>query len=77
MRLIDIEVDEVSLVDKAANNRSFVMKKRDVEVKKEEPKVEVKEVVVVEVVKENEPTKEDMEVLDAIGNILAELKTSL
>lgn len=41
MRLIDITVDEVSLVDKAANKRQFVLIKRD-EPKSETSKVEEK-----------------------------------
>jgi len=35
MRLKDIEVDEVSLVDKAANNKKFAFLKRDAEDHKE------------------------------------------
>jgi hypothetical protein len=87
MRLKEIVVNEVSLVDKAANKKMFAFIKRDetkVEDKKEvvlEPAVIVKEpeVIVEPVVenKEEELTEEDMKAMESLYEQVKVLETKL
>ena len=58
MRLSNIQVDEVSLVDKAANKRKFAFMKRD---NSEDVKEEVKETQ--KVVDKEELTPEELDIL--------------
>jgi hypothetical protein len=69
MRLIDITVDEVSLVDKAANKRQFVLIKRDGEVKKEEVKVEETKPAAPAPEPKVEPAQEDPEIKAALNEM--------
>jgi hypothetical protein len=77
MRLKDIEVDEVSLVDKAANNKKFAFLKRDAEDHKEIEKTEeVKEAEKLlnkEVPPTDEPTAEELALIADLSKQIAEL----
>lgn len=69
MRLKDIEVDEVSLVDKAANKRKFAFMKRDntEDHKETEKNEEVKEAEQnITVVPTDEPTAEEVEAIEKL-----------
>jgi len=71
MRLKDIEVDEVSLVDKAANKRKFAFMKRDNtdEHKEAEKNDEVKEAeqnIAVVTPVTDEPTAEEVEAIEKL-----------
>lgn len=74
MRLTDIEVDEISLVDKAANKRTFLMAKRDPEAEaKEKAAAEEKARLEAEAKAKAEAEKVDefsAEELELVGKIL-------
>lgn len=87
MRLSDISVDEVSLVDKAANKRKFAFMKRD---EKEVHKEIDKEMEIVEaqrilkaaninnlVVDNDEPTAEEMAQMVELAKSLNDLTATL
>jgi hypothetical protein len=69
MRLTNIQVDEVSLVDKAANKRKFAFLKRD----DTDDKVKTEVIEAQKVIDKEEFTPEELEVLRKIHTELTEL----
>lgn len=70
MRLMNIQVDEVSLVDKAANKRKFAFMKRDDTTDAVQDEVKAAQKVVD---KEEDFTPEEMLLIQKISNDLIEL----